>query len=406
MSERPLVTIGIPSYNSAAHIREALDSALAQTYEPLEILVVDDASTDATHQIAAAYDDPRLSVCVNDTNLGLAGNHNRVIEMARGEYVKVLHADDILAPGAIEAQAKALSENPEVALVTCKRAIIDEEGRRIVNRGAPWPEGVRDGRDVVREVVRSGRNLLGEPSAQLFRREAALEAGRFSADWPYAVDLEFCVRLLLHGDVFYSPETLASFRVTTGQESARLSSIQAADGERLFETIRREYDLGLTEADVARGTRVARRDAFMRRMLYSVLALPADSRERIAYVIGGIWNTAFAYVVFALLWMVLGSIWPYWVILAATSLLGALNAFVVQRQLVFRSRGNILAEFGRFSLVYVVIGVLNIAVFPLLKDALKLDPYVAQALFTVFVIVAGYVANKYFSFRAASGNHG
>lgn len=406
MTGRPLVTIGIPAYNSAAHIREAIDSALAQSYEPLEILVVDDASTDATHPIAESYDDPRLRVEVNDTNLGLAGNHNRVLELAAGEYVKVLHADDILAEGAVEAQINAISESPDVVLVTSRRRIIDEEGRRITSRGAPWDVGRRDGRDAVREIVRAGRNLLGEPSAQLIRRQTALDVGGFSPDWPYVVDLEFCVRLLLHGDLYYLTDELASFRVTTDQQSAQLASIQADDNRRLFETIRNDYGLGVTAADVAKGTRIARRDARMRRMLYSALALPADSRERIAYVIGGVWNTLFAYAVFALLWMLAGDTWPYWLILVATSVIGAINAFIIQRQLVFRSQGNVLAEFGRFSLVYVVIGVLNIVAFPALVQGLDLDPYVSQAIFTVFVIVAGYLANKYFSFRAASGTHG
>lgn len=399
MSARPLVTIGVPAYNSAAHIREALVSALAQRYEPLEIIVVDDASTDDTVDIVRSLDDPRLRVVINDTNLGLAGNHDRVIELARGEYVKILHADDLLAPDAIERQAAALADNPGVSLVTSKRVIIDDDGKRIMGRGARWEEGVRGGTAVMHELVRSGRNLLGEPSAQLFRRSIALEVGGYSAEWPYVVDLEFCVRLLARGDLYYVPAELASFRVTPGQQSARLAGVQADDVERLLREVQRDHAREIGEAEIERGIRTARRDARMRRVLYSVLSVPAGHRERIAYLFAGGWNTAFSYAVFALLWLLFGEVWPSWLILASTTVVGALNAFVVQRQVVFRSQGRVVGELGRFSFVYAIIGALNIVAFPALVDGLRLNPYLSQAAFTVFVIVAGYIANKYFSFR-------
>lgn len=399
MSARPLVTIGVPAYNSAAHIRQALSSALAQRYEPLEIVVVDDASTDDTVDIVRRFEDPRLSVVVNKSNLGLAGNHNRVIELARGEFVKILHADDLLAPDAIERQAAVLANNPRVSLVTSKRAIVDADGKRIMGRGARWEEGVRGGSAVMHEIVRSGRNLLGEPSAQLFRRSAALAAGSYSVEWPYVVDLEFCVRLLARGDLYYIPAELASFRVTPGQQSARLASVQAEDVERLLRAVQREHAPEIGAAEVERGIRTARRDARMRRMLYSVLSVPAGHRERIAYLFAGGWNTAFSYGVFALLWLLFGKVWPYWLVLAATTVVGALNAFVVQRQVVFRSQGRVVGELGRFSLVYTIVGALNIVAFPALVKGLRLNPYLSQAAFTVFVIVVGYVANKYFSFR-------
>lgn len=336
---------------------------------------------------------------MNERNLGLDGNHNRVLELAKGEYVKVLHGDDQIAPDAIVREAAVLEGHPEVVLVTSKRSIIDDEGRRLLGRGAPWREGVVDKHDAIRDVVRAGRNLFGEPSAHLFRRQAAIDAGGFCRGRAFIIDVEFCLRLLQRGDLYYFRDELASFRVTAGQQSATLSRTQSRDLQRLLMDVGEEHDLHLSEADVARGLRVARRDAALRRILYGLLSVPARGRERIAYLIGGAWNTLFGLVAFALLWMLLSKTWPYWGILAIVHAISVTNAFFVQRQLVFRSRGLMLVEFGRFCLVYGAIAMLNVLVFPVLVRGLNLNPYLSQAAFTVFVVVVGYLSNKHFSFR-------
>jgi len=276
---QPLVTVGIPTYNSALFLDATLRSALAQTYPELEVLVIDDASTDGTLSAARRFDDDRLRVVTSAENGGWVANHNRVLQQARGEFLKVLHADDLLAPDAVEHQMAALLAHPTAVLATSRRTIVDAAGRRLMSRGPKWPEGLRFGRDVVRGIVRSGRNQLGEPSAWLFRRKVGLAVGGFSAGWPYAVDVEFCVRLLSQGDLVFSPEELACFRISPGQVSAQVVGEQASDMARLFDRIRRDNDVGLTETDVRQGMRIVRRDAALRRLLYRLLSARPGSRH-------------------------------------------------------------------------------------------------------------------------------
>ena len=90
----PLVSIVVPVFNGAKYLRESLDSILAQTYRSIEVLVMDDASTDETPEIIASYGDRVIHVRQRE-NRGIYGNANDGIERARGEYIAIYHADDL-----------------------------------------------------------------------------------------------------------------------------------------------------------------------------------------------------------------------------------------------------------------------------------------------------------------------
>ncbi len=92
--ERPLVSIIVPVFNGERYLRESLDSILAQTYSRTEVFVMDDASTDGTRGLAAAYGE-RVKYHRQEANRGIYGNANDGIAMARGEYIAIYHADDI-----------------------------------------------------------------------------------------------------------------------------------------------------------------------------------------------------------------------------------------------------------------------------------------------------------------------
>lgn len=98
----PLVTIGMVTFNSESYIEAALESALAQTWSNIEIVVCDDASTDATWERISAYGDRRIRTYKNDRNLGEYPNRNRVLSLARGDYLLFLDGDDLLYPHGIE----------------------------------------------------------------------------------------------------------------------------------------------------------------------------------------------------------------------------------------------------------------------------------------------------------------
>ena len=122
----PLVSICIPTYNGSVYIAEALQSALSQTYQNLEIVVSDDASTDETLAIVQSYVD-KTDVpfrVVHHVPNGIGANWNNCIKNATGVYIKFLFQDDILHPTCVTELVSILEANPNLGLVGCKRDFI------------------------------------------------------------------------------------------------------------------------------------------------------------------------------------------------------------------------------------------------------------------------------------------
>ena len=111
---RPRVTLGVPVFNGGPFLPETLDSLLNQTFSDLEVVISDNASTDRTEEICRAYAarDPRVRYYRNDVNRGAAWNHNRVFELARGEFFKWSAADDLCAPEFLTLCVAALDRDP------------------------------------------------------------------------------------------------------------------------------------------------------------------------------------------------------------------------------------------------------------------------------------------------------
>ncbi|NDJ78825.1 MAG: glycosyltransferase [Chloroflexi bacterium] len=126
----PRVSIGMPVYNGDHFIEAALDSLLAQTFTDFELIISDNASTDQTQAICQAYAarDDRIRYYRNDINLGAAGNFNRTVELARGEYFKWAAHDDVQTPDFLGRAVAVLDSDPGVVLVYARARIIDEDG--------------------------------------------------------------------------------------------------------------------------------------------------------------------------------------------------------------------------------------------------------------------------------------
>jgi glycosyltransferase involved in cell wall biosynthesis len=126
----PAVTIGMPVYNGAKYIEQALDSILAQTYIDFELIISDNASTDETEEICRRYAaaDDRIRYSRNPKNLGAAANYNRVIHLARGRYFRHAAHDDILAPTNIQRCVEVLDRDPGVALAYPRMVMMNAAG--------------------------------------------------------------------------------------------------------------------------------------------------------------------------------------------------------------------------------------------------------------------------------------
>ena len=101
--DMPLVSVCVPAYNNADTIRATVESVLASDYRPIEVIVVDDCSTDDTYEVISGIEHPALYIYKNEKNLGMAGNWNRCLSLCKGKYVRLLCADDrIDQPGGLD----------------------------------------------------------------------------------------------------------------------------------------------------------------------------------------------------------------------------------------------------------------------------------------------------------------
>ncbi len=230
MTETPLVSICIPVYNSGAFIRETLESVLAQTYQAIEVVVVDDGSTDDTVKIVDSFNDPRLKFHKNPVNLGVSGNWNRSVELATGEFVKVMGGDDLLDKECIRSQVEVM-QNQKVNLVTSYKYVINSKGKRIVLKKT-FPEGFINGKEAFKRSMIDGSNLLGEPVAGLFRRDNFYRVGEYTSEFMYLIDLDLWYRLLGEGSLYVIAKPLYSFRISKTSLSSVLKGSQINEFER------------------------------------------------------------------------------------------------------------------------------------------------------------------------------
>ncbi len=130
MSEtRPLVTIGISTYNRAdGYLKDALASAVAQTYPKVEIVVSDNCSSDGTEALVKSFSDPRIRYFRQEKNIGANNNFNFCLEQARGEYFLLLHDDDLIDPDFVTACMDALGDGGPVGVIRTGTRVIDDDG--------------------------------------------------------------------------------------------------------------------------------------------------------------------------------------------------------------------------------------------------------------------------------------
>ncbi len=140
MGSAPTLTIGVPVYNMATYLEEAVESVLAQSFRDLELIISDNASTDGTEAIgrALAARDPRVTYRRNAKNVGLVANNNLLVPLARGRLFKWANADDVLRPGYLERCVAALDADPSVVLAYPQTDFVDGDGAPLDLTDSGW----------------------------------------------------------------------------------------------------------------------------------------------------------------------------------------------------------------------------------------------------------------------------
>lgn len=211
----PLVTIGVPNLNYGRFLRQAVESALDQNYANLEVLVSDNGSTDESLDVLSSIRDPRLRWWRNDRNVGLFPNWDRLLREARGEYFKILPADDDLAPTFVSRCVGALVETGSDVAFTGFRAFGTEDWEVLPSRfGFHGPTVVAPIAEIVRQV--EGITVLVPPTPGLFRRSLVPEGYAGTAE-SRAADALYWVRAITRGKVVLVNEPLAGIRFHAAQ---------------------------------------------------------------------------------------------------------------------------------------------------------------------------------------------
>src|SRR5436305_739298 len=188
----PKVTVCMPAYNAGPYIGRAIESVLCQRFDDFELVVCDDASSDETLEVCRQYDDARLRVERSEHRLGQSGNWNRCLELARGDYVILLHADDELRPAFLEQAVRALDENEDVGLVHCTVQHVDETGSPLTIQKLFEADTVDRDEVILRRLLLEG--CIINPAGVLVRRSAFVAAGPFTDRIVWGVDWHMWIR--------------------------------------------------------------------------------------------------------------------------------------------------------------------------------------------------------------------
>lgn len=222
----PIVTAIIPVYNGREHLAQAISGVLAQSVSDLELIVVDDGSTDGSLELARTLvsHDPRATVLTFD-NGGVAVARNRGLELARGSYVAFLDQDDLWYPNKVARQLSILEEHNELAVVGCLMDYVGQRGQRLA-RTSQTPDPID------RQAIRRALLLPFPLSAALFRTEVLRASGGsrdyFGKGLATAADLELMAAAAHSGGVFCVREPLGGYRIHRKSVTARSHRTQIA----------------------------------------------------------------------------------------------------------------------------------------------------------------------------------
>ena len=231
MQTQPLVSVVIPVYNGENFLTEAIDSVLNQTYPQVEIIVVDDGSTDNTWGIIQSYHHKVHGILKK--NGGVASALNRGIQQARGDLIAWLSHDDLFLPEKVEKQVNFVLKNPATGVCYTDFQIIRSDGERLAVIRAPWYP--------VEELPRRFlRNMHINGSTTMIRKGCFEKAGGFDERLAHTQDLEMWLRMAAIADIRHLPEVLTLSRSHAGQGSLNFER-QLDEEQRVFPELYDRY---------------------------------------------------------------------------------------------------------------------------------------------------------------------
>lgn len=214
MSASPLVSVVMPTYEAGDYIQPCLESILSQSYGPLEVVIVDDGSTDDTLSIIKSFDDNRVNFIQREGEKGIPSARNKGIEAASGDYIACHDADDRSHPKRFSRQVSYLERNPTVAAVGSGARLIDSHGKKRARRRVLESPSLAD-------LLKQNHFVHG---STMFRRSALQQVGYYDEWFELAEDYELFLRLANNYPVKNIDQPLYDLRIQ--EESVYASEIE------------------------------------------------------------------------------------------------------------------------------------------------------------------------------------
>lgn len=215
----PVVSVLMPVYNGARYLKEAINSILNQTFKDFELVILNDASNDASKEIILSFQDTRIRYIENEQNRGLSFSRNRLLSEVRGKYIAWLDSDDIAYPARLEEEYRYLEEHPDHAMVASWARIIDSEGKPTGSYIKSYIP------DQYLSALLLFVNYFVQSSVML--RKSFLPDVRYRPEFPPTEDYELWVRIAAKHPVAILAKTLVDYRV----HSTNISSVQQQKSE-------------------------------------------------------------------------------------------------------------------------------------------------------------------------------
>jgi len=264
----PLITIAIPTFNRATLLRGCIQSALSQTYQNTEILISDNASTDDTPEVLREFNDKRLRVLRQETNIGLVPNFNACLGAAAGEYVVFVSDDDRVSPWLLERCVEVIGKQSQVPIVVALSNLhLSSSGQtRPARTSRHIGSGIRNGIDVLLEYLRD--EITVAIGGMMLRTEALRSRGGIPLGLPHTSDVATWAPLLFEDRVGFVNEACATYNIHDSSETARLSVAQIlCDGWKVANLISRMADEHIKVASLREELKLQARRCFSRRGL-------------------------------------------------------------------------------------------------------------------------------------------
>jgi glycosyltransferase involved in cell wall biosynthesis len=243
MPHTPRVTAFIPAFNREEYICTAIDSLLAQQYTDLEILVVDDGSTDGTAAAIEKFTDPRVRLVRNPRNLGIPATRNRGLELARGEFIALLDSDDYAYPQRIGRQVTFLDRHPEIVQVGSWCSHMDAKGLPLggIRRQPTRPEDA-DAR-LLFHCSMINRTIMA--------RAAVLREYGYDEAFPCCQDYDLHARMAVRHRMANLPEILVCGREHGGRITNQRRNLARDRKMAIQRRLLEDLDVNFTETDIA-----------------------------------------------------------------------------------------------------------------------------------------------------------